>query len=349
MKVTVLLLFIACLGNGFNLIWAAQETSDKQSSQAKNNRSPFQNISETTFPKIDNIKFQKPLANQPCPVQAEISCASDKKPAAITAVKLIYYANGNFDKPNELAMNKGEGNNYTASIPAMGSGTKVDFIIRAEDSNDNTASQAISSAKHMVPSIADEDNPSESVPDSLDLLGMWAGYDSKYIYVRCNYQEKIAAGTKEPPFVNFYAVKFTNPDIDPTENLYTGKAACNIPMAMGNAITPQDEGSYWLKLLGSKEKLLKIKKTGTVFADVRDAFAQKSKTAFPDVDCISKADGNILTFKISRTAFGKNPSGYFRIVGFTCHNKSLTTVFPLFINCSNFLVLYTSSQSYTVK
>lgn len=345
-KSLIILLLTIYLFSAFNIILAAQDTPDKQESQVK---SPFQNMAETTFPKITNIKFEKPAANQPCPVQADITAVCDKIPANITAVKLIYYINGNLEKPNEILMNKGKGQSYTASIPEMKSGTKVDFIIRAEDSNGNVATQAVPSANNLVPSIADDDNPTESITDSLDLLGMSAGYDNKYIYVRCNLQGKIFAGTKDPPFVHVYAVKFTNPDIDPKENLYNGKAVCNIPMAVSSGMTPQDEGSYWIKLMGSKEKFLKAKKTGTVFADIKDVFAQKSATAFPNVDFILKADGNILTAKVSRTAFGKNPSGNIRIVSFTCMNKSLTTFFPLYLNCSNFLVLYTSSQSYTVK
>jgi hypothetical protein len=349
MKSLTLLLLTVCLFNAFELILAAQDAPDKQENQVKSNKSPFQNMAETTFPGINNIKFKKPAAGQPCSVQVDITANNGKIPANITAVKLIYYINGNLEKPNEILMNKGKGQSYTASIPEMKSGTKVDFIIRAEDSNGNVATQAIPSADNLVSSIADDDNPSESIADNLDLLGMSAGYDNKYIYVQCNFQGKISAGTKDPPLVHVYAIKFTNPDVDPQENLYNGKAVCNIPMAVSNGTTSQDEGSYWIKLMGSKEKFLKAQKTGTVFADIKDAFAQKSGTAFPNADFTSKADGTVLTAKVSRAAFGKNPSGYLRIVSFTCMNKSLTTLFPLFMNCSNFLVLYTSSQSYTVK
>lgn len=342
----VLLLFAACLFNAVSHTLAA----GKQGNPVKNNDiSPFQNVAETTFPRIANIKFQKPAAGQPCPVKVEITETDDKAKAKITAVKLIYYVGGNFNKPHEITMSKGWGKSYTASIPKMVSGAKVDFIIRAEDSNGNVATQAVPSSKNLVSSITDIDNPSESITDSLDLLGMSAGYDNKTIYVQCKLQGEISPGTQDPPFVHVYAIKFTNPDVNPKENLYTGKAVCYIPLAVGGEFSNEEKESYWMKLLGSKEKYLKVKKTGAIFANVQDAFAQKAGVAFPDVEYQLKAEGNNLTAKISRAAFGKNPSGYLRIVSFTCRNKSLSSIFPLYMNCSNFLVLYTSSQSYKVK
>lgn len=350
MKFTVLLLFATCLFNAVDYTLAARESAGKEVNQSKNdNISPFQNMAETTFPKIANIKFQKPTAGEPCPVKVEITEADDKNQAKITTVKLIYYVGGNFDKPYEIIMSKDLGKSYTASIPKMASGAMVDFIIRAEDSNGNVATQAVPSSKNLVSSIADIDNPGESIADSLDLLGMSAGYDNKTIYVKCNLQGEISPGTKDPPFVHVYAIKFSNPDVNPKENLYTGQAICYIPLAVGSGFSNEDKESYWMQLLGSKEKYLKVKKTGVVFANVQDAFAQKAGVAFPDVEYQLKAEGNTLTAKISRAAFGKNPSGYLRIVSFTCRNKSLSSLFPLYMNCSNFLVLYTSSQSYTVK
>jgi hypothetical protein len=348
-KLPVLVLLTICLSNVSDFILAAQDSPGKQGSQVKSNISPFQNMAETTFPEIAGIKFQKPAAGQPCPVQVEITEADNKGQVKITAVKLIYYVAGDFKKPYEITMSKGRGNRYAAIIPKMGSGSQVDFIIRAEDSNGNVATQAIPSATNWVSSIPDDDNPSESIEDSLDLLGMSAGYDNKFIYVQCNLQGKISAGTMDPPFVHVYAIKFTNPDLDPRENLYAGKALCYIPLAIGGEFSDKDNESYWRQLLGSKEKYLKVKKTGAIFANIQDAFAQKAGVAFPDAEYQLKAEGNKLTAKISRAALGKNPSGYLRIVSFTCRNKSLGSLFPLYMNCSNFLVLYTSSQSYMVK
>lgn len=348
MKLLVVLLFLLCLGNVCNLMTSARNAPDKQTTQVKRNKTPFQNISETTFPKINNIKFGKPAAGKPCRVQANISIDADKVPARITSVKLIYYIKQSYDKPNEIPMTKGGGNKYTATIPGFKSGTRVDFIIRAEDSNGNVATQAVPSAKILVAGIPDDENYSESVIESLDLLNLFAGYDKKYIYVQCKLKGEITPGAQEPPLAHVYTFKFTNPDVDPKENLYTGKAVCNIPMAVSDT-APKEEDSHWIKVMGSKQKFLKAKRTGTVFFDIKDAFAQKSDTAFPDVDFTSRADGNVFSAKISRAAFGKNPSGYLRIVSFTSMNKSLYTFFPLYINCSNYLVLYTSSQSYTVK
>jgi hypothetical protein len=334
---------------GFSLILTAQSSPSTISGDDPSKYDPSANLAQKSFPKLQNIKFQPPTANRPCRVQVKVSLECDHTKSRLTAVKLIYYLNGHLNQPHQLKMKAGFGGNYSASIPGLPSGSKVDFIIRAEDSNGNVASQALPNGKNLVQSRADIDDPAPAVPDGLDLLGISAGYDRKFVYVRTSLQGKITGGTLDPLFIQVYAVKFTNPDRDPKEGQFTGKAVLNAPLILSSPRTLEDGDNYWVKLFGSPGKVLQIKKTGTVFVDIREALAQNPKLASPEVEFDSQINGNILTTKVSRTAFGSNPSGCLRIISLTFINQSTGTIFPLIKNSTNFLILYTSSQSYTVK
>ncbi|HEX3046056.1 MAG TPA: hypothetical protein VHY08_14965 [Bacillota bacterium] len=351
LKLMILLLFMISLWVGFNLVLTAQSSPPAQTDAGNSpqNYDPSANLVQKSFPKLQNIKFQSPASNRPCKVQVKVSEELDHTKARLTAVKLIYYLNGRLDQPHQIKMKAGFGGNYNASIPGLPAGSKVDFIIRAEDSNGNVASQALPTGKNLVQGRTDIDDPAPAVPDGLDLLGISAGYDRKFVYVRTSLQGEIGGGTLDPLFIHVYAVKFTNPDRDPKEGQFTGKAVLNVPLVKSSPRAVADGDNYWVKLFGGPEKVLQIKKTGTVFVDIREALAQNSKLASPEVEFDSQINGNTLTTKVSRTAFGSNPSGCLRIISLAFVNQSTGTIFPLIKNSTNFLILYTSSQSYTVK
>ncbi|MCL6590555.1 MAG: hypothetical protein K6U80_11420 [Firmicutes bacterium] len=349
-KPMIILLLMISLLTGFNPIFAAQSPGKAPTTRDDpNHYNPSANLLEQSFPKLENIKFQPPAANQPCRVSVKVSQTLNNTRAKLTAVKLIYYTGGRFDKPFVLKMTPGLGASYTASIPGLASGTKVNFIIRAEDSNGNVAAQAIPGAINLVHGVPSYDDPPEAAPDSLDLLGISAGYDQKFIYVQVNLQGKISPGNADPPFIHVYGVKVSNPDQEPKEGQFTGKAVLHVPLVKGGSWAAGDEASYWTKLLGGKNKVLKAKKTGSVFVNIKEGLAQNSKLAAPEVEYDCQIDSGAMAVKVSRTAFGPNPSGNLRIIGITWANKSVSAVFPLIKDCTNFLTLYTSSQSYTVK
>jgi hypothetical protein len=290
-------------------------------------------------------------------VTAKITLVDEDEEAKITAVKLIYYQNGNLDAPNEVAMTAGGDGAYSGEIPGQPAGAKVDFIIRVEDSNANVTTNAVSSAKVMAQSIPDMDNSADIVGDDADILGFGANYDDTYLYATYNVQGKIAPGTLEPPYLNMYGIKITNPDQDSGEGLMVGKLLFILPIlkekAAQDILLPaifEESGGVAAKV--AKDVIDRIVSAGMMLMDIQKmsgsggSFAAGMLTgAEPEATIIS---GTFIG-KLKRAALGKNPSGYLRLLVLTAANPATNDFAPVPLNCSNFLTLYMSSYGYTVK
>ncbi|MEW6203155.1 MAG: hypothetical protein AB1546_14345 [bacterium] len=315
----------------------------------------FGNILQTSIAKIDSVEFTAPAANAPCKVTAKITIIDEDEEASLTAVMLTYYINGD-PKGTTIPMKEASGV-YTAEIPGKPSGTKVDFIIRAEDSNKNVTSQAVATANFAVAAIPDVDNPADIVGDDMDILGFSAGYDDTYLYVNYDVQGKISGGTIEPPDINAYGIKVSNPDIDQGEGVTAGKLWVSVPLAKEKVVNEKIM-SLLSEIISAKEfleeigmdKVERMKQSGMLVMDLSKLIGGKMTewllyNAEPD----GVVDGGKFTGKINRAVFGENKTGYYRILVVTVKNQSLDLFMPIPLNCSNYLTLYTDSQSYTVK
>lgn len=332
---------------------AAAEDEWDEWGEEEEEEDAFGNIMQTTFATIDKVDFAAPAAGAPCSVTAKITFVDEDEEAKVTAVKLIYFLNGALDKPNSVDMAAGADGSYTGSIPGQPAGTNVDFIIRVEDSNANVTSQAVASSKYLIDSIPDMDNSQDIVGDDADILGVSAGYDSDYLYINFNVQGKISGGTVDPPYIQLYGIKITNPDTEQGEGLMVGKLWINLPLAKDQAVQNKflpmlfEQGGDYVEKIG-KDKIDRVMQTGMLVLDIQKLMGGNIMdgilfSAEPE----GTSDGGNFVGKIKRAPLGDNPSGYLRIIVLTAANASIDSFMPIPLNCSNFLTLYTSGQKYT--
>ena len=334
---------------------AEQQTTQNDDSWESdpNEEDVFGNIMWTSFPQINKVAFRTPESGKPFSVMADISLDDEIGESKLSSVSLIYYINGALDKPNQIEMTESNGS-YWAVIPPMSKGTKVDFIIRAEDDKGNAASQAVPSAKVLVSAVPDIDNSEEIVPDDMDLLQFSAGYDEKYMYVSYTVQGKISGGTLDPPYIQAYMTKVSNPDIHQFEGLMVGQAWIYLPLTMdpdsGKRLALQEDKVY--ESFGNQTgKAIneRIIKTGSAFIDIGKMMQNEKDAVLFDVDLEAKVDGGKFFGRIDRKCFGENPSGCLRFIVITLANAGVDTFMPIPLNCTHYFLIYTSSQSYTVQ
>ena len=315
----------------------------------------FGNIMKTTFATIDKVDVSAPAANAAADVKATITFNDEEGESKITAVKLVYYINGNLDKGTEVAMTGGADGVDSGSIPGQAAGTKVDFIIRVEDSNGNVTSNSVSAAKATVAAIPDMNNSADIVGDDADILGLSAGYDADNLYVNFDVQGKINGGTIDPPYIQLYGIKVTNPDQEQGEGLMVGKLWVYLPLVKEKAVQDKfmpmllDQGAEYVQKIG-RDKIDRVMQTGMLVLNIQKLMGGNIMdgllfAAEPD----ATADGGKFAGKAKIAAFGDNPSGYLRIIILTAANASLDSFMPIPLNCSHFLTLYRSSYGYTVK
>ncbi|MFA6449457.1 MAG: hypothetical protein WCX65_08320 [bacterium] len=315
----------------------------------------FGNIMKTTFATIDKVDFTAPAANGTCDVKAKITFTDEDGESKITAVKIIYFVNGDYTKGNEASMSGGADGVFSGQIPAQAAGTKIDFIIRIEDSNGNVTSNTISSTTYQVNAISDMDNSADIVADNADIIGVSAGTDGTSLFVSYNVQGKIDGGTIDPAYIQLYGIKITNPDQEQGEGLMVGKLWVNLPLAKEKAVQEKfmpmilEAGAEVVKKIG-KEKIDNVMVTGMLVLNIQKLMGGNfAEGLLFDAEPAGKADGGKFSGSIKLAALGDNPSGYVRVIVLTAANASLDSFMPIPLNCSHFLTLYKNSYGYTVK
>ena len=93
----------------------------------------------------------------------------------------------------------------------------------------------------------------------------------------------------------------------------------------------------------------RVMETGMTMQDIQKMSTGFASSMIPEADPVGVMDGGTFVGKVKRAGLGKNPSGYLRLITFTFANPSVTSFTPIPLNCSNFLTIYTSNYSYTVK
>lgn len=108
--------------------------------------------------------------------------------------------------------------------------TPVIYFFRAKDNFGNISTELPDTAPGWPPNPAaffpgtdDIDNSEDIVPDDLDLLKSFVARDENSIYIALNVQGRISKGNMRSRSYNFYATKFTNPDIEIAEGLMVGR------------------------------------------------------------------------------------------------------------------------------
>ncbi len=329
--------------------------ADEWAEEGGEEEDAFGNIMQTTFATIDKVDVTAPAANAPADVKAKITFVDEDGESKITSVKLVFFLNGDLSKGTEVAMTGGADGVYSGQIPGQAAGTKVDFIIRVEDSNGNVTSNAIASDKFQVSAVADIDNSADIVGDNADILGLSAGYDSNYLYVNFNVQGKIDGGTIDPPYIQLYGIKVTNPDQEQGEGLMVGKLWVNLPLAKDKAVQDKfmpmllSQGAEMIQKIG-QAKIDRVMQTGMLVLNIQKLMGGNIMDGLLfDAEPDGVIDGGKFVGKVKIAALGDNPSNYLRIIVLTAANASIDSFMPIPLNCSNFLTIYRNSYGYTVK
>ena len=354
---TLLPAFKAVAAEGDAPAAAAAEDDSWDDWDEEEEEDAFGNIMHTTYLKIIDVKADGSGA---VTASFEIVGADDEEDAVTVASAKAYYAvNGDLKgkKSVDLAC---AGTTCTGQIPGLTSGDKVTVAIAAADNFGNTTTQAFKVADAaaaedaMVPGTPDMDNSVDIVPDDMDLLATMAAYDDERIYVGYTVQGAFAGGTLNPPYIHFYGVKMTNPDIEQSEGLMVGKLWVNLPLAR----TP-DGQQLIQSLIGQvgtlpegidKADVDAALKSGMLVLDIgklmsgniMDGLLFKAK---PTGD----ASGSKFIGSIKRDALGENPSNMVRIIMLTAANASIDSFMPIPLNCTHYQQIVFGNTEFAVK
>lgn len=324
----------------------------------------FGNIMNTGYAKIGDVTFTAPAAGAPCAVTAKITLegVEDFDNLKVKSAKLTYVLNGDRKTAQSVDMT-GAGDSYTASIPGQPAGTKVAFYITVVDTLGNTSTEALpvdkveNAPSQLVAGVPDMDNSQDIVADSADLLGSYVGYDKDYIYAGYDLQGDMTGGTLDPPYIQLYGIKFSNPDVETGEGLMVGKLWIDLPLAVDKTVQDQ----FLPKLLSQakeymdkipKEQIDRVMNTGMLVLDIGKLVAGQwmEGLLFSAEPTQIKSDNKKqFVGYLKRSTLGDNPSGFFRVIEITAANASIDSFMPIPLNCSHFIQIYTRDHEYDVK
>jgi hypothetical protein len=337
-----------------NIVIAADDDWDDWDEEEEEDA--FGNIMHTTYLTIKSVTVDTSGA-----VSAEfdiVGAEDEEGEVTVASAKAIYAINGDLKgkKSVDLACT---GTKCTGKIDAK-SGDKVTVAISAADNFGNTTTQAFkvkdaASAKDaMVSGTADMDNSVDIVPDDMDILDTMAAYDDERVYVAYTVQGIFNGGTLEPPYVHFYGVKMTNPDIEQSEGLMVGKLWVNLPLAR----TPEGQ-ELIAGLLGQVGSLPEgvnqadvdnAMKTGMLVLDIGKLMSGNIMDGLLfQAQPMGNQEGNMFLGSIKRSALGENPSNMIRIIVLTAANASIDSFMPIPLNCSHYQQLVFGNTEVTIK
>ena len=319
----------------------------------------FGNIMHTSYIKIKDVSFAAPAAGAPCKVTVagEIVGAEDEEETPTVVSGTITYVIGSDKK--SVAMTCAS-NSCSGEIPGAPAGTKVAFAVALVDTFGNTTmtglpvASADKAADSLVEAKADMDNSPDIVPDNMDILGTSAAFDAERLYVSYKVAGKVDGGTIDPPYIQLYGIKVSNPDIEQNEGLMVGKLWINLPLATDKAV--QDK--FMPLLTQAKEFTDKINKddfqnvlnTGMLVLDIGKLMGGNIMEGLLfSAKAQGKTDGGTFVGSILRSALGDNPSGFARVIVLTAANASIDSFMPIPLNCSHYMQVVFKNYDYTVK
>ena len=319
----------------------------------------FGNIMHTTYLKIVDVKNSAPAAGQPVKVTATfeiIGAEDEEEDVVVESAKIVYALNGDLKGKQSVAMTC-SGTTCTGDIPGQSGGT-VTYGVVAADNFGNTTMEAFkvgaAPADALIASTPDIDNSGDIVPDDMDLIGASFAYDDERLYTGFDVQGQISGGTIDPPYIHFYGIKMTNPDIEQSEGLMVGKLWVNLPLAKDKAV----QEKFMPLLLQAKEytdqlpegSLERVMETGMLVLDIGKLMSGNIMDgllfdALPDGEITG---GNKFVGSVKRSALGDNPSNFARVIMLTAANASIDSFMPIPLNCSHYAQIYFQNHSYSI-
>jgi len=324
---------------------------------AQEEEDAFGNIMNTGYAKIGDVSFAAPAAGAAVQVTAKITLEGkeDFENLAVKSAKLTYVVNGDRKGAKSVDLT-GSGDTYTGQIPGLPAGSKVAFFVTVTDSLGNVSTEGlpVDAAAgdiygQLVPGVADMNNSKDVVADAADILGTYIGYDKDKLYAAYDLESAMTGGTIDPPYIQIYGIKFTNPDVETGEGLMVGKLWINLPIAKDKTIQNQ----FLPKLLSQakdyldkipKDQVDRVMNTGMLVVDIGKLVAGQWMegllfSASPE-QLAGPSDKTFLG-ALNRTALGDNKSGFFRMIVLTAANASIDSFMPVPLNCSHFMQIYT--------
>lgn len=298
----------------------------------------------TSVPMIAEVSFTPaaPAAGDPVRVKCRIEM-SDKEDeeTVVEKVQIAYTVDGG--APAYVDMVEGPAGQFTGEIPGRKAGEAVKFGVRAVDTAGNVAMELPNAPAWpgdlatMIPGAADMDNNIKIVRDDLDFLETYFGADDEWVYVGFKVQGNVNGGTMDPPYIQVYGAKFTNPDTDQGEGLMVGKLAIYVPLGDELYAKFKEElDKVGFKFPASRMGLIDIKK---MMANPKEGYVEN---ATPE----SQVDGGVFIGRIKKVSLGDNPSGYVRCIFLTAANASLDSFMPIPINATPYTQIYFRAHEY---
>jgi len=327
---------------------------------AQDEEDAFGNIMHTSYIKLKDVSFSAPAANAPCKVTVagEIVGAEDEEETPTVVSGTIYYVAGS-DAKKSVAMTCAS-NTCTGEIPGVAAGTKVSFAVALVDTFGNTTmtglpvASADKAADALVPAKADMDNSADIVPDNMDILDTAASFDADRVYVSYKVQGKVDGGTIDPPYIQLYGIKLSNPDVEQNEGLMVGKLWINLPLA-----TNKDVQAKFMPLLTQakeytdkigQDNIQKVLDTGMLVLDIGKLMGGNIMEGLLfSAEPMGKVDGGTFVGSVKRSALGDNPSGFARVIILTAANASIDSFMPIPLNCSHYMQIVFKNYDYTAK
>lgn len=307
----------------------------------------FGGIMNTSIPMISDVSFplEPPKAGQAVKASCKIVMSEEEEDEGVDVAKaqIVYTTDGRTLQYAD--MTAGADGVYSGEIPGQAAGTEVSFGIRAVDTTRNVSMEmpvraSWPAAKDvLMPGAKDVDNSGDVVQDDMDFLQTYFGYDDEWVYVGFEVQGNVSSGTLDPPFIQVYGAKFTNPDVDQGEGLMVGKLAIYVPL--GAELYERFKNhldKVGFKFPESKMGVIDIKK---IMSDPKEGYVAD---AAPE----AKVDGPLFVGRLKRAALGDNPSGYVRGIYIAAANASLDSFMPIPMNATPYTQLYFNSHSYKV-
>ncbi len=316
---------------------------------AEEEEDAFGGIAHTTFYMIKEVTMDPaaPKAGQKVKVMAKLALSSDEEENSVKAATVFHRAGAaNTSASMKITMGGTGGSEATleGEITAAAGKNQVWLSIKDQYGNITTEGPAIAGAfppkaADMLPGGSDIDNPADIVPDDMDIVETAVAYDDKYLYTYFKVQGKISGGTIDPPQVNIYGTKVTNPDVDEGEGLLIGKVLGHAPLA-------PEIAKKFEKQLKENNIDIPFESLNLAILDLQKLMEDPKSGFKIGVGEKLQTNGGELFGAMPLEIFGENKSGILRAISLGIANASVEALVPIPYNCSHFTQLYRRTHDF---
>lgn len=286
-------------------------------------RAPYAGFLFNHTPEIQRVDMipSQPLAGQSVKVGAKVVRNPLKASLPVKKVELFYSTGSEQTKTIKMIRSDGDPDYYFAYIPPHKAGAEISFYIRAEDRAGSVTVEAPEDGS-MV-GVADGDEDDITVLPDIDILGLEAGLDKKYMYVRLTTDEEPGKGDPAKNGMNLYFM--------PIMDIGAGKGAEDLLTTPVLAYAPVLSSYLGVDPAGlfRVSEILETKKP-----------IEGSEVKF-------KKKGNSLMFRVNRDVLTEKPGGAVGMAALSMAAKSTESLLPW--EATPYLTLMPGGHSYTVK